>query len=318
MTLKILVTVDGSDKDERAIAVAAALAELADATVRVLRVFKSPIPPSSLHAGTPAVLDAVRDLREDAIKELRTTAARLGTLLPRDVTSEVVDGSDVAAVLLEDIDKHDADFVVMATRAAGAVGRAIQGSVADQLVRESPKPAVLVPPRANYLGGKTIELRRVLVPLDGSIASLRVIPRLLALPLAKALEFVLIQVVEPERTGGHQMPPGVPEPAESSTDGEWTHVQASVAERRLDAIADRLRARGSKAEVRVIESRDPGTVIVDAIRNDLVELIAMSTRGESGLRRLMLGSVAEQVVRSSEIPVLLVTARSGAAARVGV
>jgi nucleotide-binding universal stress UspA family protein len=62
--------------------------------------------------------------------------------------------------------------------------------------------------------------------------------------------------------------------------------------------------------VRVIESADAGTVIVDAIRNELVELIAMSTRGESGLRRLVLGSVAEHVVRHSEVPVFLVTARS--------
>jgi nucleotide-binding universal stress UspA family protein len=53
-------------------------------------------------------------------------------------------------------------------------------------------------------------------------------------------------------------------------------------------------------------------LILDAIRKDLIELIAMSTRGESGLRRLVLGSVAEQVVRHSEIPVLLVTARSTA------
>lgn len=54
-------------------------------------------------------------------------------------------------------------------------------------------------------------------------------------------------------------------------------------------------------------------MIVDAIRGDLVEFIAMSTRGEGGLRRLMLGSVAEHVVRHSEVPVLLVTARSGPA-----
>lgn len=154
------------------------------------------------------------------------------------------------------------------------LGRAIHGSVADRLVRESPKPVVLVPPRANYLGGRNVTLRRVLVPLDGSAAALRVIPRLLALPRANMLELVLLQVVQPD---------------------------------------SRLRARGSQAEVRVIESRDPGTVIINAVRNDLVELIAMSTRGASGLQRLVPGSVAEYVVRRSEIPVLLVTARSGAA-----
>jgi Universal stress protein UspA and related nucleotide-binding proteins len=314
MTLRVLVTTDGSDKDERAIAVAAALVELADADSRVLRVFQPPISVGSASVGTLGVTGAPGGIREDAVRQVRDAAARLRTAVQRDVISEVVDGSDVAATLLDEIAKHDPDFVIMATRAAGALGRAIHGGVADRLVRESPTPVVLVPPRASYLGGKEVTLRRVLVPLDGSEIALSVIPRLLELPLANKLEFVLIQAVQPEPTGGHAMPPGTPNPdIEGSDDDEWSHVRAAVAETRLGAVANRLRARGSHAEVRVIESRDPGAVIVDAVRNDLVELIAMSTRGASGLRRMVLGSVAEYVVRRSEIPVLLVTARSAAA-----
>ncbi|HXT17506.1 MAG TPA: universal stress protein [Gemmatimonadaceae bacterium] len=230
----------------------------------------------------------------------------------RYVTGDVIDGADVAATLLHDLETHDAAFVVVATNAAGPVGRAIQGSVADRLVRESPRPVVVVPPRGEYMRGKQVTLRRVLVPLDGSSAALRVIPRLLALARAEMLEFVFLQVVRRERVGGHVMPPGTPTSGDEAPDGgEWTHVGAAVADQRLGAIAERLRARGSHAEVRVIESADVGSVIVDSIRNELVELIAMSTRGASGLRRLVLGSVAEHVVTHSEVPVLLVTARSG-------
>jgi nucleotide-binding universal stress UspA family protein len=306
----ILLTLDGSDKDERALAVAAALAEVGDATLRLVRVFETPIETlPSKASGLAAVA-----LRAEVVKSTRQTAERAGATLRREVTGDVIDGFDVAATLLDDLKAHDASLVVMATRAAGAVGRAIQGSVADRLVRESPRPVVLVPPRAEYLSGKRIELRRVLVPVDGSLASLRVVPTLLALSRAEALEIVLLQVVRPERVGGHAMPPGTPTLVEGLPDGgEWTHVGAAIAERRLGAVAERVRARGSRAEVRVVESADVGSVIVDAIRNDLVEYIAMSTRGESGLRRLVLGSVAEHVVRHSEVPVLLVTARSGPA-----
>ena len=314
MTLSVLVTLDGSDKDGRAISVAAALVEIADADARVLRVFETPISVAPPTVGALIPVDAPLQFHGDVVREVRDAAARLGAMVQRDVKSAVVEGSDVAATLLDDIDEHGADFVVMATRAAGPLGRAIHGSVADRLVRDSPTPVVLVPPRAGYLGGKDVTLRRVLVPLDGSPGALRVIPRLLELPLANKLELVLLQAVQPERTGGHPMPPGTPEPGiEGLDDGEWTHVQTAVAERRLGAVANRLRACGSQAEVRVIESEDPGAVIIDAVRNELVELIAMSTRGESGLQRMFLGSVAEYVVRRSEIPVLLVTARSGAA-----
>ena len=313
MTRKVMVTTDGTDKDERAMAIAAALVELADADARVIRVFSPPVSTLSERAGALGVITAAHELRDSVVQEVRDAAERLRATTHHEVKGDVIDGLDVATTLLEQVDKYEPDFVVMATRAAGALGRAFQGSVADELVRESSAPVVVVPPRAAYLGGKDVTLRRVLVPLDGSETALRVIPSLMELPLASKLEFVLLQAVQPERTGGYAMPPGTPGVDAQHDDGndEWTHVNAAVAERRLTDIATRLRERGSHAEVRVIESRDAGDVIVDAIRNELVELIAMTTQGESGLRRMVLGSVAEDVVRRSEIPVLLVTARSG-------
>jgi nucleotide-binding universal stress UspA family protein len=310
MKATILLTVDGSDKDERAFAVAAALAELADATIRVVHVFAPPIETLPSRASEMAAVAQ----RSGVVERVRQSAERAEATLHREVAWDVIDGLDVAATLLDDLQARDVSLAVMATRAAGVVGRAIQGTFADRLVLESPSPLVLVPPRAQYLGGKRMTLRRVLVPLDGSLASLRVVPTLLELSRGKALELVLLQVVRPERVGGYTMPPGTPTiDGEVPDGGEWTHVGAAVAERRLGAIAEHLRALGRGAEVRVIESADVGSVIVDAIRNDFVEFIAMSTRGAGGLQRLVLGSVAEHVVRHSEVPVLLVTARSGPA-----
>jgi nucleotide-binding universal stress UspA family protein len=73
-------------------------------------------------------------------------------------------------------------------------------------------------------------------------------------------------------------------------------------------VAARLRARGAThVDVRVVEAADPAATIVGAVRKELVDFIAMSTRGSSGLERMVLGSVAEKVVRESDVPVLLVT-----------
>src|SRR5512147_2088930 len=121
MPLTTLVTLDGSDKDERAVPVAAALLELTEGDARVVRVAR----PGELPASATGVREA---------------AEQLGTAASREVAWEILSGSDVAATLMREIDAHHADFVVMATRAAGAVGRAVQGSVADHLVRESPCP----------------------------------------------------------------------------------------------------------------------------------------------------------------------------------
>jgi nucleotide-binding universal stress UspA family protein len=188
MPLDVLVTLDGSDKDERAVPVAEALLELTEGRARVIRV----LPPGEQPASATGVQEA---------------AARLGADARRETTWEVLTDPDVAAAVLRDIETHHANFVVMATRAAGAVGRTVRGSVADRLMRESPCPVVLVPPNARHLAGKQIRLRRVLVPLDGSLPALSVLTCLLTLPRADRLEVVLIQAVHPERTGGHTLPP---------------------------------------------------------------------------------------------------------------
>jgi nucleotide-binding universal stress UspA family protein len=268
MTATVLVALDGSDKDHRAFPVAARLAHLADGGVHLIHVFDGP-----------------RELRNAAVQNLREAAERLAALVDRPVTSEVTDGQDIARVLLVRAEELTADFVVMATRAPGPVGRAIHGSVADRIVRESKRPVILVPPGAHFLSGKQVYLRRALVPLDGSTAALGVLTHLLALARANELEIVLLEVVPPSAS----------------------HTTAARAEQRLTDVAERIRSRGAAADVRVVEAADPAAVIIDAVRQELADFIAMTTRGASGLERLVLGSVATGVVRKSEVCVFLVT-----------
>jgi nucleotide-binding universal stress UspA family protein len=178
---------------------------------------------------------------------------------------------------------RDPLVVVMATRAAAPVGRALRGSVADRVMRESPRPVVLVPPGSDDMRGRHVHVGRVLVPLDGSALSSRAVDFLFALPHAARLEYVLLEAV--------------------AHGGAW-----GAADARLDAEARRLRARGAAVvETAVVESAEPAAAIVEAVREALADAIVMSTRGASGARRMVLGSVATEVVRRSEVPVLLLT-----------
>jgi nucleotide-binding universal stress UspA family protein len=88
------------------------------------------------------------------------------------------------------------------------------------------------------------------------------------------------------------------------------HVEAEQAEQFLNTVATRVRQLGENASVVVSESGDPSAAIQEAIRGELVDLIAMSTRGSGGVQRMLLGSVANRVVRKSEVPVLLVSPRA--------
>ena len=273
MTSTILVPVDGSDKDARALAVAADLAQLAAASVVVVRV-RNPRTESASHESRSSMLQAMRAAAEVA-----------GLRVPGGLTCEVLDGDDVPNALFGRADSVNAMALVMATRAPQAIDRAIHGSVADRVVREGMRPVVLVPPRADYMGGRDVHLRRGLIPVDGSAAALSVMAPLLEFPNARELDLLLLQVVPPESDHG---------PAQKS-------------EQALTELVDRVRERGVTAEARVVEARDPAEVIVGAIRQDLIDFIAMTTRGAGGIARTILGSVATAVVRASEVPVLLVT-----------
>jgi nucleotide-binding universal stress UspA family protein len=310
----VLVPLDGSDKDERAIPAAAAFADLAGGDLRLIRVLDTPADSLSPRARTMGVTDAALELRGDIERTVRGIADRLIADTGRPVTAEVAEGFDVAGVLVARAADPGTDLVVMATRAPSALGRALRGSVADRVMRESPRPVVLIPPDTDDTRGKQAQLGRVLVPLDGSPFGLAAVDKLLELRGGSQLEYVLLEVV----TSGfvRVAPPGLSGLADESAMPQAYSGLSDIAqpraaaEERLNGVANRLRAQGAKSvRARVVEAADPATVINRIVREELVDFVAMSTRGSSGLKRFMLGSVAEKVVRESVVPVLLVTPR---------
>jgi nucleotide-binding universal stress UspA family protein len=285
MTGPLLVALDGSDKDARAVAVATAISRLSERSIHLVSLIGEP--PRDL-AGVPVA----QGLNESAARDEKVTEARLAQLaeairgsVNRDATWSVLRTRDIAATLITHAVEQDALLLVLGTRAAGGGSRAFVGSVADHVMRESPRPVVLVPPGAAYLAGKEPTIKRVLVPLDGSSLAFRSLEFLIELPHAADLEYVLMEVVS-------------------------HHDKRTSAEPRLRTTAAWLRSRGAQAvEERIAVARDPAVAITDAVRDVLPDGIVMSTRGAGGLGRLVLGSVAEGVVRRSELPVMLLTPR---------
>lgn len=134
--------------------------------------------------------------------------------------------------------------------------------------------------------------RTVLVPLDGSDLAETALEH--AADMARnGASLVLVRAAE-----AHTMPGGDP-----------TEAQVKVvreAEEYLAAVRARLTRTGvDRVEVSVWYG-PPADSIVDAARFRKADLIVMSTHGRSGLGRLIVGSVAETVLRSTTTPILLV------------
>lgn len=140
--------------------------------------------------------------------------------------------------------------------------------------------------------------KKILVPLDGSDLAESALAHVR--PLAKCMgsEVVLLRVVSVP-VGAYMM---VTEPRliEEATQG----VEDEASDY-LKGVAATLRADGIKVSLQV------GTgVIGDTIQDYAIslhaDLIAMSTHGRGGLARLVIGSVADQLIRHSKVPILLV------------
>jgi nucleotide-binding universal stress UspA family protein len=73
----------------------------------------------------------------------------------------------------------------------------------------------------------------------------------------------------------------------------------------LEGLAQRLRARSLAVATRVVQNDRPATAILDEASSRGVDLIALATRGRGRLKRPVLGSVADKVLRGAETPVLM-------------
>jgi nucleotide-binding universal stress UspA family protein len=162
---------------------------------------------------------------------------------------------------------------------------------------------------------------RLLVPLDGSELAETVLPHVAQLGQSCAGEIILLRVIAPPGDGTRALYESLrldmpvaprPELVEGRTavqhpiyrEQEMASLQAA-AQRSLTRAKERLSEAGVDARVKVLFGR-PAEKIVEYAHSEQVDLIAMVTHGRSGFRRRVFGSVAEKVLRTTTLPVLLV------------
>lgn len=310
MAGEVIVPVDGTPASAAALPTALRVAHAFRAEVRVVRVFDVPHDALTTRAGMLGASDAARVMREDITRDLEQMAERARAAgVP--ATAALLEGENVARVLIDDARRHAAAAIVMMTHARGALGRALVGSVSDRVMREAPCPVVLVPasagdqPASASATASPIDrpMRQVLVPVDGSPASAAVVERLLALLGRHELALTLFRAIDPATLTGVALP-------ERADEGASLGAHVGAEHQALDALARRLAADGVSARAVTAEARDAAAAIVAAARDEGADLIAMATRGEGGFARLAHGSTAAAVVRHATVPVLLLTANA--------
>lgn len=293
----ILVPLDGTPYSEQALPVAMAVARRTGARVRLARV-REPVAPEDVWFGDPASPDA----RADEGRAIARVADEMtATGIP--VEHALLDGP-VVETLVRHAKEVAADLVVMTTHGRGPLSRAVLGSVADPLARHLTVPTLLVRP-AEPAGpdpghGRPAPARHLLVALDGSKEAEAMLPRAVELGEAMGARFTLLRVVD-HLTAYDFHPTGVvlPYPEEFIT-----QPLRDAATAYLERVAAPLRGRGLNVQTQVTLHPDPAAAILEKAHTLGCDLIALESHGRSGLGRLVIGSVAEGVVRHGTTPVL--------------
>ena len=290
MTMRVLLATDGSDDAQAATAWLAGFPLPEDTTVRAVTVA----------ALAPAALDIppVRELQVSLRQESRAVAeAACAALAARVRTAEaqVVEG-DAREEIVRAAEEWPADLVVMGARGlSGAIGLLL-GSVSLAVARHAPCPVLVVKATARAC-------RRVLVAVDGSEPALAAAAFVARLPLVSAAGVQLLGVVERPRY-----------PSAAPLAGAATlraAIQEMVTERTaalgesLAKAAALFGERGPRIERRITVGYAPDEIVRAAHAFD-ADLVVVGARGLGPVKRWVLGSVSESVLRNAERAVLIV------------
>ncbi len=202
----------------------------------------------------------------------------------------VVWSAEPAQAIHDAAKAYRADLIAMATHGRGGLNRLLLGSVAGAVVQSVPVPVLLI---RGQIPPRTWSLRKLLVPLSGDEASEAILPIAERFAGPADLELHLLEVVEP-----------LPANVEYVREEELWAFRRAEAERYLEKVAARLIAKGLRVTWSVRAGRAPEAIIAAAGEIG-VDLIAMATHGWGPLGRLVFGSVADEVLRTASVPVLL-------------
>ncbi len=288
---KILVPIDGSENSEHALESVTGLAEKLSAEIVLLAVTGSHADFDIGDGSAP---------RDDAGSANRYLDHKAEPLRARGLSvSTEVEAGIPADVIMSAARRSGADLIAMSTHRESVIARGILGSVTDSVLRASPVPVLAINPEstAAHVSEGWVP-STVIIPLDGSKLAEECVPTALDIAEACGAEAVFIRAVHLPSyaiSGPGAEYYGVDYGVSAKRDGAQKYLEQFVEMAKSKGLSASSHAALGNAAARIIEET---TNVPDA-------MIVISSHGRSGVRRMILGSVADKIVRSSHHPVLV-------------
>lgn len=286
MTAQIVVATDGSITSSEAVRFGATVAKALGGSLTLLHVVPTEVdhvapfvgetcPPRERRAGETLL----RSAQGDAAKWGAEPAVRLAI------------GQPVEAILRA-VREVRADMLVVGTRGRRGVARVFLGSVAEALAKVAPCPVAVV----REFGRASVGIGPLVAPTDFSEGAADAVRTAARLARRLGVRLVLLHVL-PEVVSKRGDDPKAVRRAELKLRRE--------AEDRLRSVIETLRLDSGQTESMLVTGVDAAE-IAHAAQRIRAGCIVMGTRGLTGLPRVLLGSVTDQVLRQAPCPVLVV------------
>ncbi len=263
MTRKILAALDGSRTSESILPYLESLLRSADANVTLARV-------------TPGGLAKERDVAEEYLKGKAAALESKGAC----VDTLVLAGDPAGEIARAAVD-GGYTLVLVCTRGKTGLKRLVMGSVAEELLRTSSAPVLVVHPIEK--GAAAPRFCKIVVPLDGSHRSASILPAVADLAKATGAKVGFVTVVSPTKKD---------------------ELPVEVVAENIFRNQRKFQKRGLEVEIAILYGDPAGEAIGFAERNH-ADLIAISTHGRSGLEKFRFGSVALKILRTTKFPLLV-------------
>ncbi|HEU5229595.1 MAG TPA: universal stress protein [Ktedonobacteraceae bacterium] len=309
MFKRIIVPLDGSQRAEQAIPFAARIARELASTVQLVHVIDATTIFLSTRIIQPSLKQSMLDTHQDNATKYLEQVAQSAQLegIPTKIT--VLFGSAASAIISI---ADNSDLIVLCSHGYTGVTRLVLGSVAEYVIRHGSTPILLLREGAipvQELSTNQHAAARILVTLDGSIAAKAALAPAIALASAlsapQPVKLHLLRVVKAE----------VPESEDQllRLTGRPQRYLQMIAEHLDEEVAIPQTASSALSmRYSTLVSPDVVGAIVNAAEHGLggeasgYDVLAIATRGQTGLKKLALGSVTSGVIDQINMPVLVV------------
>ena len=264
---RLLLCTDGSEFSEGAIREAISIAKRCNSKLYVISVVE--VNPE-LEVYAPGLAEKIEENTRTHLDDIKERAEKEG------VTCEKIihKGEKTYSYIVKETSRLEADLIIMGRHGRTGIKRLMMGSVTARVIGQTACNVLVVPRAAVF------KCKKILIATDGSEFSEKAVHEALDIAAACESEVVIVSV--------------------ASSDSEIKEAETFVQEARKTA---------EKKGLKVTTGIPVGTVyeiIIDVAEKENIDLIVVGSHGRTGLKRLLMGSVAERVIGYASCTVLVV------------